>query len=52
MGRLNSSSYTPPQNHAHYAPMAQRVEEIFETYQQNGKITFEYDTRVYYGLVS
>ena len=52
MGRLNSSSYAPPKDHSNYAPMAQRAKEIFEAYQVNGEVAFEYDARVYYGLVS
>ena len=52
MGRLNSSSYAPPKDHPDYMPMVARAEEIFEACQVNGEITFEYDTRVYYGLVS
>ena len=51
MGRLNSSSYAPPAEHPNYAPMAKRAKEIFLTHQQTGRVTFEYDTRVYYGLV-
>ena len=52
MGRLNSSSYAPPADHPNYVPMAKRVKEIFEAHQHNDKVTFEYDTRVYYGLVA
>ena len=52
MGRLNSSSYVPPKNHPNYVPLASRAKEIFGAHQTNGKIIFEYDTRVYYGLVS
>jgi len=51
IGRLNSSSYAPPQDHASYQPMVQRAKEIFAAHQHNGEIIFEYDTRVYYGLV-
>jgi SAM-dependent methyltransferase len=49
MGRLNSSSYVPARDHPNYAPMAARAREIFEAHAVNGKVAFEYDTRVYYG---
>ncbi len=52
MGRLNSSSYAPTETHPNYAPMAKRAKEIFEAHQHNGKVSFEYDTRVYYGLLA
>lgn len=49
MGRLNSSSYVPAQDDVRYAPLAKRAKEIFDACQVNGKIAFEYDTRVFYG---
>ncbi len=52
MGRLHSSSYVPAKEHANYAPLAKRAREIFDTYQVAGEVAFEYDTRVYYGLMS
>jgi SAM-dependent methyltransferase len=51
MGRLNSSSYVPPKGHANYASLAKRAKEIFDANQQGGKVSFEYDTRVYYGVM-
>ena len=51
MGRLHSSSYVPPPGHPHYAPLAKRAKEIFDACQVNGKVAFEYDTRVYYGMM-
>lgn len=52
LGRLNSSSYMPGRDHPQHAPMVQRAKEIFESYQQGGRVAFEYDTRVYYGMMS
>ena len=49
IGRLNSSSYAPPSDHANYAPMIRRTEEIFAVHQHNGTVAFEYDTRVFFG---
>lgn len=52
MGRLNSSSYVPGRDHPLHAAMAKRAKEIFDAHQQNGKVAFEYDTRVFYGLMA
>jgi SAM-dependent methyltransferase len=52
MGRLHSSSYIPAKDHPHYAPMAVRAAEIFAAHAINGKVAFEYDTRVYYGQMT
>jgi SAM-dependent methyltransferase len=49
MGRLHSSSCVPTKDHPNYAPLAKRAREIFDAGQVNGKVAFEYDTRVYYG---
>ena len=51
MGRLHSSSYVPSPGHRNYAPLAKRAKEIFDACQLNGKVAFEYDTRVYYGEI-
>jgi SAM-dependent methyltransferase len=48
-GRLLSSSYTPQSSDARYAPMLRELRRNFDTYQINDRVTFEYDTRVYYG---
>ncbi len=52
MGRLHSSSYIPPKDHAGYAAMAQHTRKLFDTHQINGRIEFVYDTRVYYGGIA
>ena len=49
MGRINSSSYLPGRDDPRHAAMAQRAREIFDAHQVNGKVYFEYDTRVYFG---
>ncbi|MBP7686716.1 MAG: class I SAM-dependent methyltransferase [Thermoflexales bacterium] len=48
-GRLLSSSYAPEAGHPRHAPMLAALTGIFEQYQTNGEIVFEYDTRVNYG---
>jgi hypothetical protein len=44
-----SSSYTPPEGHAKYEPMLAALRRLFETHQENGKVQFRYETRMYYG---
>ena len=48
-GRLLSSSYTPAAGHPSFEPMLRELEEIFDANQKNGIVSFEYETRVYYG---
>jgi SAM-dependent methyltransferase len=48
-GRLLSSSYTPRADDSRHEPMLQELRRIFDSNQVNGRIIFEYDTRVYYG---
>ncbi len=47
-GRLMSSSYAPEAGQPNHAPMLAELATIFEKYQQNGEIAFEYETRVNY----
>jgi ubiquinone/menaquinone biosynthesis C-methylase UbiE len=48
-GRLLSSSYAPLQGHPNHSAMMQELQRIFRAHARDGKIEFEYDTRVYYG---
>jgi SAM-dependent methyltransferase len=48
-GRLLSSSYTPDQDHPNFIPMIEELESIFDANQENGMVTFAYETKVYYG---
>lgn len=48
-GRLMSSSYTPQADDPGYASMLRELRRIFEEYQVQGRVRFEYDTRVYCG---
>lgn len=48
-GRLLSSSYTPEEGHPNYLPMLAELQRIFDRYQQDGRVTLEYETRLYYG---
>jgi SAM-dependent methyltransferase len=51
-GRLRSSSYTPEPGHPNYAPMLAALAEIFHTYQHQGRVAFEYATKLYYGRLT
>jgi len=48
-GRLMSSSYVPKPGHAQHAPMLAALRELFERCQQDGRISFDYDTRIIVG---
>ncbi len=50
-GRLMSSSYAPEAGHPNHAPMLAELRRIFERFQQNGRVAFEYDTNLYYGQI-
>jgi SAM-dependent methyltransferase len=50
-GRLMSSSYAPKEGHPNHAPMIAALHELFESCQVEGKVSFDYDTRVYVGEV-
>jgi SAM-dependent methyltransferase len=47
-GRLLSSSYVPQKDHPSYDPMLRELRQIFNKHQVNGRVSFDYDTRVYY----
>ncbi len=47
-GRLLSSSYTPQEGHKNYQSMLRELRCIFEAYQKNGTVSFDYDTQVFY----
>ncbi len=51
-GRLLSSSYTPEPGNPNYQPMLALLRDIFDRYQQGGKVAFEYDTMLYYGCLT
>jgi hypothetical protein len=48
-GRLLSSSYVPLEGDPNHAPMMRELRKIFAAHAVEGKIEFEYDTRVFYG---
>lgn len=48
-GRLCSSSYAPEPGNPNFELMLKDLQDIFNAYNENGVINFDYDTRVYYG---
>lgn len=48
-GRLLSSSYAPLADHPNHAPMMKELRRMFDAHAFNGRIEFEYNTRVFYG---
>jgi SAM-dependent methyltransferase len=48
-GRLLSSSYTPQAGHPNYEPMLAELRRIFDARQLKGRVSLEYETRVFYG---
>ncbi|HEX5086073.1 MAG TPA: class I SAM-dependent methyltransferase [Blastocatellia bacterium] len=48
-GRLLSSSYAPETGHPNHEPMLAELERVFQAYQDDGKVIFEYVTQMYYG---
>jgi SAM-dependent methyltransferase len=48
-GRLLSSSYIPEASHSRYPAMLEDLATLFRTHEVNGQVTFEYETRIYFG---
>jgi SAM-dependent methyltransferase len=48
-GRLLSSSYAPQPGHPNHEPMIAALAKIFEEHNENGRVRFEYDARIFYG---
>jgi ubiquinone/menaquinone biosynthesis C-methylase UbiE len=51
-GRLLSSSYAPEAGHPNHEPMLAELERIFQAYQDDGKVVFEYVAQIYYGQLN
>jgi SAM-dependent methyltransferase len=51
-GRLLSSSYAPEVGQPNQAPMLRELKTIFAAHQVAGRVTFEYNTKVYYARLS
>jgi SAM-dependent methyltransferase len=51
-GRVMSCSYMPTPESAGIAGMMEALTELFERFQQNGAVTMQYNTLLYYGRIA
>jgi SAM-dependent methyltransferase len=49
LGRLMSSSYAPKPGHPNHEPMLHALRALFDATQDDGTVSFDYDTRVFAG---
>jgi SAM-dependent methyltransferase len=47
-GRFESSSWSPLPGTEGYDPMLREISQLFRKYQRDGRVTIEYETRIYY----
>ncbi len=50
-GRLLSSSYAPQAGHARHAAMLDALRALFDTTAVDGRVDFDYDTRIFVGTL-
>lgn len=48
-GRVASASYTPEPGHPNFDALGSGLQRLFDEHNRDGTVTFEYDTRIYYG---
>lgn len=48
-GRLLSSSYAPRAGHPQHGPMLDALRQLFDRCQRDGRVSFDYDTRIFAG---
>ena len=51
LGRLFSSSYTPREHDSNYQVLKTEMQKLFNKFQINNKVKFEYYTILYYGRI-
>jgi SAM-dependent methyltransferase len=51
-GRLLSSSYIPLEGHPNYAPMMAELRCLFDAYQRDGRVQFDYETLMHFGRIA
>jgi SAM-dependent methyltransferase len=51
-GRLLSSSYAPAPGTPGHEPMLERLRRIFDDHQEGGRVSFLYDTELFFGRVA
>ncbi|GLX69280.1 class I SAM-dependent methyltransferase [Paenibacillus glycanilyticus] len=50
-GRMSSSSYVPLPGHPNYEPLMEQLRQLFGSTEEDGFISFDYETEVYWGEV-
>lgn len=50
-GRMSSSSYVPLPGHPNYEPLMNELRQLFHHTEENGLISFDYETEIYWGEV-
>lgn len=50
-GRLLSSSYSPVPGDDNYEPMIQELRNLFDRNKQDGKVSFDYETELFWGEI-
>ena len=50
-GRLLSSSYAPAAGDPRHEPMLRALRELFEKHEESGRVSFLYDTELYFGRI-
>jgi SAM-dependent methyltransferase len=48
-GRLLSSSYAPGPKHLQHRPMLRELRRLFDEHVDAGRVSFDYNTRIYFG---
>lgn len=48
-GRLLSASYVPESGHPSFTPMMRALDALFREHARDGRVSVEYETKVYYG---
>jgi SAM-dependent methyltransferase len=48
-GRLLSSSYAPGADDSRREPMLRELQRLFDKYNQNGQVSFDYEVRIFFG---
>lgn len=51
-GRLLSSSYAPGPGHPKHEPMLGELRRLYELHSRDGRVAFDYATRVYFGRLA
>jgi SAM-dependent methyltransferase len=51
-GRLMSSSYAAGPEHPNHSPMLRELREIFDRHQEDGTVSIDYATRMFYGQLA